>query len=71
MFQLQYSVDGSARWAPLKTPRRCPVYLFLPPPFPRYWITNSAVHAQWSVVFAQLSVGGRKEGIHGFLVRIR
>lgn len=29
------------------------------------------MHAQWSVVFAQLNVGGRKEGIHGFLVRIR
>ncbi|KAG2446914.1 hypothetical protein HYH02_008070 [Chlamydomonas schloesseri] len=37
----------------------------------KYWITNSAVHAQWSVVFAQLFVGGRNEGIHGFLVRIR
>ena len=37
----------------------------------KYWITNSAVHAQWAVVFAQLWVGGRNEGIHGFLVRIR
>ncbi len=37
----------------------------------RYWITNSAVHAQWAVVFAQLTVAGRSEGIHGFLVRIR
>ncbi|KXZ48318.1 hypothetical protein GPECTOR_29g92 [Gonium pectorale] len=37
----------------------------------KYWITNSAVHAQWAVVFAQLCVGGRQEGIHGFLVRIR
>ncbi|GFR45198.1 hypothetical protein Agub_g6590 [Astrephomene gubernaculifera] len=37
----------------------------------KYWITNSAVHAQWAVVFAQLTVNGRQEGIHGFLVRIR
>ena len=34
-------------------------------------ITNSAVHAKWAVVFAQLHIGGRNEGIHGFLVRIR
>ncbi|EFJ45833.1 hypothetical protein VOLCADRAFT_93964 [Volvox carteri f. nagariensis] len=37
----------------------------------KYWITNSAVHAQWAVVFAQLTVAARQEGIHGFLVRIR
>ncbi|EIE22640.1 acyl-CoA oxidase [Coccomyxa subellipsoidea C-169] len=37
----------------------------------KYWITNSAVHAKWAVVFAQLLIGGRNEGIHGFLVRIR
>ena len=37
----------------------------------KYWITNSAVHAKWAVVFAQLLIGGRCEGIHGFLVRIR
>ena len=34
-------------------------------------ITNSAVHAQWAVVFAQLHINGKNEGIHGFLVRIR
>jgi hypothetical protein len=34
-------------------------------------ITNSAVHAKWAVVFAQLHIGGKNEGIHGFLVRIR
>ena len=34
-------------------------------------ITNSAVHAKWAVVFAQLHLGGQNEGIHGFLVRIR
>ena len=34
-------------------------------------ITNSAVHAKWAVVFAQLHINGKNEGIHGFLVRIR
>lgn len=35
----------------------------------KYWITNSAVHAQWAVVFAQLLIRGQNQGIHGFLVR--
>ena len=37
----------------------------------KYWITNSALHAKWSVVFAQLIMNGNNEGIHAFLVRIR
>ncbi|KAL4447754.1 hypothetical protein ABPG75_004973 [Micractinium tetrahymenae] len=37
----------------------------------KYWITNSAVHAHWAVVFAQLLIGGTNHGIHGFLVPIR
>ena len=37
----------------------------------KYWITNSAVDAQWCVVFAQTIVGGSNHGIHGFLVRVR
>ena len=37
----------------------------------KYWITNSAVHAKWAVVFAQLIIGQQNHGIHGFLVRIR
>ena len=37
----------------------------------KYWITNSAVHAKWSAVFAQLLIDGENHGIHGFLVRIR
>ena len=37
----------------------------------KYWITNSAVHAKWAVVFAQLFVAGTHHGIHAFLVRIR
>lgn len=37
----------------------------------KYWITNSALHAKWSVVFAQLLMDGKREGVHAFLVRIR
>lgn len=38
----------------------------------KYWITNSAVHAKWAIVFAQLILpGGVNEGIHAILVRIR
>lgn len=37
----------------------------------KYWITNSAVDAQWCVVFAQTIVNGAQQGIHGFLVPIR
>ncbi|ETW03619.1 hypothetical protein H310_05022 [Aphanomyces invadans] len=37
----------------------------------KYWITNSAVHAKWVVVFAQLQVKNEQHGIHAFLVRIR
>ncbi|KAL1915611.1 uncharacterized protein VTP21DRAFT_6735 [Calcarisporiella thermophila] len=37
----------------------------------KYWITNSAVHAKWCVVFAQLMISGHNEGIHAILVRIR
>lgn len=38
----------------------------------KYWITNSAIHAKWAIVFAQLILeNGRNEGIHAILVRIR
>lgn len=37
----------------------------------KYWITNSAVHAKFAVVFAQLHIGSTNHGIHGFLTRIR
>ena len=37
----------------------------------KYWITNSAVHARYAVVFARLITKGVDEGIHGFLVPIR
>lgn len=37
----------------------------------KYWITNSAVHASYCVVFARLMVKGVDEGLHGVVVRIR
>ena len=37
----------------------------------KYWITNSADHAKWCIVFARLLIKGKDEGVHGFLVRIR
>merc|ERR1712029_488313 len=37
----------------------------------KYWITNGACHAKHIVVFAQLLVGGKNEGLHGILVPIR
>ena len=35
------------------------------------YIGNAAEHAELAVVFAQLEVGGRSEGVHAFVVRIR
>jgi acyl-CoA oxidase len=35
----------------------------------KYWITNSAVHAQWCVGFVQLMIDGKNQGIHGSVVR--
>jgi len=37
----------------------------------KYWITNSALHASWAVVFAQTYVKNKHEGIQGFLVKLR
>ena len=37
----------------------------------KYWITNSAVHAKFAVVFGQLLIGSTNHGVHGLLVRIR
>ena len=38
----------------------------------KYWITNSAVHAHYCIVFAQLIMeGDTTEGVHAFLVPIR
>ena len=37
----------------------------------KYWITNGALHSNYAVVFAQLVIDGKNEGIHTFLVKIR
>lgn len=37
----------------------------------KYWITNGALHSNYSVVFAQLILDGKNEGVHAFLLRIR
>jgi acyl-CoA oxidase len=37
----------------------------------KYWITNSAIHAKWAVVFARLLIHGQDYGVHAFLTRIR
>ncbi len=37
----------------------------------KYWISNGAIHARYSIVFAQLNVGGKEEGVHALLVPIR
>jgi acyl-CoA oxidase len=37
----------------------------------KFWITNGACHANYAVVFAQTIVGGKNEGVSGFIVRIR
>jgi len=37
----------------------------------KYWITNSAIHATWSIVFAQLRIDEHEYGIHAFLCQIR
>ncbi len=37
----------------------------------KYWITNSALHAHFAVVFAQLYVKGKACGVHAFIVQLR
>eukprot|EP01097_Dermamoeba_algensis_P005983 TRINITY_DN3769_c0_g1_i1.p1 TRINITY_DN3769_c0_g1~~TRINITY_DN3769_c0_g1_i1.p1 ORF type:complete len:659 (+),score=153.77 TRINITY_DN3769_c0_g1_i1:72-1979(+) len=37
----------------------------------KFWITNGAKHAKYAIVFAQLEVNQKQEGIHAFLVQIR
>ena len=54
------------RTEPLYTARVTNSFLSLCPSF-----IQSAVHAKWCVVFAQTYVGGKDEGIHAILVRIR
>ena len=37
----------------------------------KYWITNGACHAHYCVVFAQLIIEGKRQGVHGFITQIR
>lgn len=37
----------------------------------KYWITNGALHSNYAVVFAQLFMNQKHEGIHAFIVQIR
>ncbi|CAD7948481.1 unnamed protein product [Amoebophrya sp. A25] len=37
----------------------------------KYWITNGACHAHFCVVFAQLIIDGKRQGVHGFITQIR
>lgn len=37
----------------------------------KYWITNGACHAHYCVVFAQLIIDGKRQGVHGFITQIR
>lgn len=37
----------------------------------KFWITNGAYHANYSIVFAQTYVNGKHEGINAFLVKMR
>ncbi|KAI9292564.1 acyl-CoA oxidase [Neoconidiobolus thromboides FSU 785] len=37
----------------------------------KFWISNGAKHAKYAIVFAQLEVKGKQEGIHCFIVKIR
>lgn len=37
----------------------------------KYWITNGAIHSNYAVIFAQLIIHGKNEGVHAFLAKIR
>ncbi|KAF0903612.1 hypothetical protein E2562_028173 [Oryza meyeriana var. granulata] len=37
----------------------------------KYWIGGAANHATHTIVFAQLHINGRNEGVHAFVVQIR
>jgi len=55
--------DSQSRTLSVRTPG---------PKAQKYWITNSAVHAQFCVVFAQLEdAQATRQGVHAVLVRIR
>lgn len=37
----------------------------------KYWIGGAAIHATHTVVFSQLHIGGRSQGVHAFICQIR
>jgi acyl-CoA oxidase len=37
----------------------------------KFWVSNTAHSAQWVVLLWELVIGGKNEGVHPFLVRIR
>jgi acyl-CoA oxidase len=37
----------------------------------KYWIGGAAMHANHTIVFSQLYIGGRNEGVHAFICKIR
>ncbi|GMT22496.1 hypothetical protein PFISCL1PPCAC_13793, partial [Pristionchus fissidentatus] len=37
----------------------------------KVWCGNLALSANYAVVFAQLHVGGKREGVHGFVIQVR
>ncbi|KAL1812789.1 hypothetical protein ACET3Z_022854 [Daucus carota] len=37
----------------------------------KYWIGGAAIHATHTVVFSQLEINGKKEGVHAFIAQIR
>ena len=37
----------------------------------KYWIGGAAIHATHTVVFSQLIISGKNEGVHAFIAQIR
>ncbi|KAL3683937.1 hypothetical protein R1sor_001959 [Riccia sorocarpa] len=37
----------------------------------KYWIGGAALHATHTIVFSQLHIGGKSEGVHAFICQIR
>ncbi|KAJ8763753.1 hypothetical protein K2173_003535 [Erythroxylum novogranatense] len=37
----------------------------------KYWIGGAAKHATHTIVFSQLNIGGKNEGVHAFITQIR
>ncbi|XP_049849386.1 uncharacterized protein LOC126318617 isoform X1 [Schistocerca gregaria] len=54
--------DGQTREFVITTPRAVAQ---------KYWITNGALHSSHAIIFAQLKINGKNEGVHAFLARIR